>query len=274
MHQAERGPREFEYNEGDFARAAALFKRYTGMATLERKRDLVYSRLIRRVRLTGSGTFRVYLKKVSQDEREAEQFVNALTTNLTYFFREKHHFPILADHAACATGHRYRVWSAASSTGEEPYSIAITLARLRIGAEIVATDLDTNVLKTAREGMYSEAHGASLTPDVLQAYFLRGKGLNEGRIRVTEALRKSIAFEQLNLLRPDWCVRGKFDAIFLRNVMIYFDRPSQLAVLARLAEHLHDEGLLFTGHAESLFYASQLFRPVGPTVYKKVRRSE
>ena len=269
-----RGLREFGYGKTEFAQACALFERFTGMTMIKRKRDLVYGRLIRRLRATGETSFETYLARVERDKGEAEHFVNSLTTNLTSFFREAHHFPILAEHATRKrSGRRYRVWCAAASTGEEPYSIAMTLAQahglLPSPAEVIATDIDTNVLSSAREGTYSEERVASLDGSALRDFFLRGKGKHVGKVRVIEALRKSIVFRQQNLLGGRWSVNGPFDAIFLRNVMIYFDRDSQVKTLEKIHSHLADDGLLFTGHAESLFYASHLFKAVNANVYRK-----
>lgn len=265
--------REFDFTEADFAQAQDLLHKLTGMTMGARKGDLVYSRLVRRIRSTGAGSFPGYLQLVRSDGAESEHFVNALTTNLTSFFREPHHFPILGGHALRSKPQGgYRVWCAAASTGEEPYTIAIALANAygtsSPPVRITATDLDTNVLATARNGIYDEARITSLDRSLLATHFLRGKNGKSGQVRVSAALRERIEFKQLNLLGATWPLAGPFDAIFLRNVLIYFDRPAQLKTLRRLAGHLAPGGLLFTGHSESLFYASDIFRPVGPTVYE------
>jgi chemotaxis protein methyltransferase CheR len=271
--------REFPFAESDFAQACSLFEQLTGMTMVRRKVDLVYGRLIRRLRARSVHSFASYFEIVRRDPLESEQFVNALTTNLTSFFREPQHFPILRDHALKVKPKgELRVWCAAASTGEEPYSIAITLAETYGSApppaQIVATDLDTNVLRAAREGIYDGERIAKLDPTMLKKYFLRGKGPNRGRACVAAEIRDSVSFAPLNLLSNDWSVKSPFDAIFLRNVLIYFNRTEQLKVISRVAGYLVDDGLLFTGHSESLFYASHLFRAIGPTVYRKVKRAE
>jgi chemotaxis protein methyltransferase CheR len=268
----EDGLREVSFTREDFAQTVGLLQQLTGMVIRERKRDLVYGRIMRRLRATGTASFSEYLDRVRSDEVEAEQFVNALTTNLTSFFREAHHFPVLADHALRAKPNgNLHVWCAASSTGEEPYSIAITLAQaygtVPPPATILATDLDTNVLHTAREGVYDVERVKNVPPDVLKAFFLKGKGENAGRVRVSRAVRESVVFERMNLLGTQFPPKRRFDAIFLRNVLIYFKREDQREVLQRIAATLADDGILITGHSESLFYAGDLFKTVGSTVY-------
>jgi chemotaxis protein methyltransferase CheR len=201
-----------------------------------------------------------------------EAFINALTTNMTSFFREPHHFPILAERLAQLPKNRpASIWTCASSTGEEPYSIAMTAADAQKNtapACILATDIDTNVLATGRLGVYPIDQVQKLPPDVVKRYFLRGVGKNLGHARVREELRRQVTFKQLNLLDDTWPMRSRFDIIFCRNVMIYFDKVTQHSILKKLAACLQPDGLLFVGHSESFHSASNLFTICGNTVYK------
>lgn len=270
--------REFDYGPADFERVRRLIHVRAGIALAESKEAMVYSRLSRRLRSCGIGRFRDYLDALEGDaaQPEWEQFVNALTTNLTAFFREPHHFPVLMRHLRGLRRQRaLRVWSCAASTGEEPYSIAMAAAQ-EWGSpspplEILATDLDTRVLATAEAGVYDQERVERLPPEQLQRHFLRGTGANAGRVRVRPELRALLAFRPLNLLAPDWPALAPFDAIFCRNVMIYFDKPTQYQVLRKLARLLEPDGLLFVGHSESLLFASDLFRLRAQTVYERVK---
>jgi chemotaxis protein methyltransferase CheR len=190
---------------------------------------------------------------------------------LTSFFREAHHFPILADYVKTLK-EPVSIWCSASSTGEEPYSIAMTLCEvfgtLTPPAQIIATDIDTNVLATAQHGVYTNDKLDKLSPERAKRFFLRGKGEQEGMIRVRNELRQLITFKQLNLLAPEWPVKGPFDVIFCRNVMIYFDKATQGKILSRFAPLMKPEGLLFAGHSENFLYVSDLFKLRGKTVYE------
>ncbi len=206
---------------------------------------------------------------------EWEAFINALTTNLTAFFREAHHFPILAEHMRKMKG-LLTVWCSASSTGEEPYSIAMTLCEafgtLSPPVTIVATDIDTNVLETAANGVYAIDRLDKMPKDRAKRFFLKGKGERAGLVRVRPELRQLVSFKQLNLLGNDWPIAGPFDAIFCRNVMIYFDKPTQGKILSRFAPLMKPQGLLFAGHSENFLYASDAFRLRGKTVYELNQR--
>jgi chemotaxis protein methyltransferase CheR len=234
----------------------------------------VYSRLSRRLRITGLTTFGEYLRLLESDnEEEWEAFTNSLTTNLTAFFREPHHFPLLADHLRARKGKGpINLWCSASSTGEEPYSMAITAAEtfgtLTPPVTIIATDLDTHVLEKAKAGIYLEERISKMDPDLVKKYFQRGTGKQEGYVRVRQELRNLITFRQVNLLAKDWPVRGPLDAIFCRNVMIYFDKPTQLDILKKFVPQLRSDGLLFAGHSESFHHAEDYFRLRGKTVYE------
>ena len=267
--------KEFEFTARDFERVRGLIYKRAGIALAESKQEMVYSRLARRLRATGITSFGRYLDDLEQgkSDTEWEAFTNALTTNLTSFFREAHHFPLLAEHVAKLRGQgQIEVWCAASSTGEEPYSIAITLCEvfgtLTPPAHIIATDIDTNVLNTASNGTYPLDRVEKMPIERAKKFFLRGRGANDGMVRVRPELRKMITFKQLNLLSDSWPVTGPFDAIFCRNVMIYFDKPTQGKILSRFAPLMKPEALLFAGHSENFLYVTDAFKLRGKTVYE------
>lgn len=265
--------REFSFSAGDFERVRKLIYQHAGISLSAVKQDMVYSRLARRLRATGKQSFAEYLDALEKNGGdEWERFVNSLTTNLTSFFREPHHFPIFAEHLRkLGTKRPIRVWCSAASTGEEPYSIAITVAET-FGATvdhvaIVASDLDTNVLATAQKGVYPIERVEKLSPDRLRKFFLRGTGAQEGYVSVRPELKKLIEFRRINLLDPSYSVKGPLDIIFCRNVMIYFDKPTQYKILSRFAPMMQRDGLMFAGHSESFLHASDLFKSLGKTVY-------
>lgn len=267
--------RHFEFSKADFDRVRAMIHRKAGIALGAHKREMVYSRLSRRLRARGMPGFDLYLRELESNESapEWEMFINALTTNLTAFFREQHHFPILADYVT-KLNRPVRVWCNAASTGEEPYSIAITLIDAlgsRIGdSSVLATDIDTNVLKRARAGIYPVERVEKVPEDVLRRHFLRGRGKNEGLVRVRPQVMARVQYDQLNLLDKDWRLREPFDVIFCRNVMIYFDKPTQAKVLEQMATLVKPGGLLFAGHSENFTYVTRAFRLIGQTVYERV----
>ncbi|TFW29309.1 CheR family methyltransferase [Massilia horti] len=269
--------KEFEFTRSDFERVRSLIHKRAGISLADSKQEMVYSRLARRLRATGIAAFTSYLDSLEaghmQDEWEA--FTNALTTNLTSFFREAHHFPLLADHALAVRqreGGQLSIWCSASSTGEEPYSIAMTMCEafgtLTPPVQIFATDIDTNVLATASEGVYPIERVDKLEPERLKRFFLRGKGANQGMVRVRQELRQLVTFRQLNLLEDGWQIKGPFDAIFCRNVMIYFDKPTQRKILSRFVPLMKPHALLFAGHSENFLYVSDALRLRGKTVYQ------
>lgn len=272
------GQKEFEFTAHDFERVRALIYRRAGIALADSKQEMVYSRLARRLRSIGMMSFAAYLDALEQnrDAEEWEAFTNALTTNLTSFFREEHHFPLLADHVRRLPD-PVTVWCSASSTGEEPYSIAMTLCEafntLTPPATIIATDIDTNVLATAERGVYRIDQLNRLSESRLKKFFLKGKGSQEGLARVRPELRKLVSFRQLNLLDSNWPISGQFDAIFCRNVMIYFDKPTQGKILARFVPLMKPDALLFAGHSENFLYVSDAFRLRGKTVYHLAERA-
>lgn len=258
------GNQEFHYTREDFQQVRERLYRLTGISLAESKAQLVYSRLSRRLRLLRLGSFAEYFTHLDREPGEQQLFVNALTTNLTAFFRERHHFPLLADLARRQLQrHRpLRIWSAAASTGEEPYSIAITLVEA-LGSfdppvKIVASDIDTGVLDCARQGVYPLERLEQMPAPLKKRFFLRGTGPNAGKARVVEELRQLVEFRQINLLEADWSIAGELDAIFCRNVMIYFDKPTQTRLLERMVALLRPEGLFFAGHSENFVHASHL----------------
>ena len=271
--------REFEFTARDFERVARMIYEHAGISLSASKQEMVYSRLARRLRARGLQRFDEYLALLAAgDEAEWEAFTNSLTTNLTAFFREPHHFPILADHLlAQAPGRRIELWCCASSTGEEPYSMAMTaieaFGMYTPPVHIVATDLDTQVLAKARQGVYPLDRVERLPQQQLRQFFLRGRGTQAGYARVRPELQQLVTFSPLNLLDRAWPVRGPFDAIFCRNVMIYFDKKTQRGILERFVPLLREDGLLFAGHSESFQHAAELFRPRGKTVYELAHRA-
>ena len=267
--------REFDFSDRDFKRVCDLIYQRVGIALAPAKRDMVYGRLSRRLRALGLHSFRDYLDRLeAEGGDEWQAFTNALTTNLTAFFREPHHFEHLRGDLKARAGHGpLKLWSCAASTGEEPYSMAITACEafgtLTPPVRILATDVDTAVLATAAAGVYPLERIAGLDEATRKKYFQRGTGPNEGKCRVLPALRQMIDFQQLNLLAPRYDVDGPFVGLFCRNVMIYFDKPTQRAILSRLTPHLSADGLLYTGHSENYLHAADIIQPCGRTLYRR-----
>jgi len=232
-----------------------------------------YSRLARRLRATGIASFAKYLDDLEAGllGEEWEAFTNALTTNLTSFFREAHHFPLLADHIK-GKRETLNIWCSAASTGEEPYSIAMTVCEafntLTPNCHIIATDIDTNVLAHAANGVYTMDRLDKMSPERSRRFFLKGKGEREGQARVRQELRNMITFKPLNLLADSWPVSGQFDVIFCRNVMIYFDKDTQRKILSRFVPLMKPDALLFAGHSENFLYVSDALKLRGKTVYE------
>lgn len=269
--------REFAFTARDFEQIRGLIYQHAGISLSDGKVDMVYSRIARRLRANGLTSFQGYLDFLDANPEEWQDFTNSLTTNLTSFFREEHHFPVLAERALEAKGKGQSpvtLWSSACSTGEEPYSMAMTLVDAfgtwTPPVKILATDLDTNVLKQAYKGIYPIERVEKLSAETRKRFFQRGKGDKAGMVRVRPEIRALVSFHPLNLLDGQWPMRGRFDAIFCRNVLIYFDKPTQYKLLARFHPLLREEGLLFVGHSESLTHAADLFRLRGKTVYAPV----
>jgi chemotaxis protein methyltransferase CheR len=269
--------REFAFSAADFERVRKLIYQHAGISLSPIKQDMVYSRLARRLRATGMKSFGEYLDGLERGNNpEWERFVNSLTTNLTSFFREPHHFPLFAEHLRkIGTRRPIRVWCCASSTGEEPYSLAMTVLETfgnnASHVSILASDLDTNVLATAQQGVYPLDRVEKMDPERLRKFFLKGTGAHEGMVSVRPELRRMIDFQRINLLDPNWPVRAPLDVIFCRNVMIYFDKPTQHKILSRFAPLMQSDGLLFAGHSESFLHAADIFRSLGKTVYALAR---
>lgn len=264
---------QFPFTSEDFNRIRNLIHRVAGISLSPAKKGLVYSRLARRLRVRRLQSFSEYLQLLeSDDQPEREAFINALTTNMTSFFREAHHFPILSAHlGSLAPKQQVSIWTCASSSGEEPYSIAMTVVEhynsFAAPVKILATDIDTKVLERARAGVYPLDQLQKLSPNQLKRFFLRGEGENAGFAKVKPELQAMITFKSLNLLHEKWAINEKFDAIFCRNVMIYFDKKTQYTVLKNLSGYLRPNGLFFAGHSESFHHAVDLFRTCGKTVY-------
>ena len=266
--------REFVWTNADFDRVQALIYQRAGISLHDGKHAMVYSRLSRRLRDTGHQSFKDYLAWLeTYDGPEWQEFVNALTTNLTSFFREQHHFEIFSSHLTSKpAGTAWRVWCNAASTGEEPYSIAMTaIEALGPNAKfaLTASDIDSKVLASAAQGIYRLDALKGISPERMQRCFLRGKGANEGMARVKPELQRVIQFISVNLIRDDWPFREPFDVVFCRNVMIYFDAPTQRKVLERIHRVMAPGGLLFVGHAENFSESRDLFVLRGKTVYER-----
>ncbi|VAX03918.1 Chemotaxis protein methyltransferase CheR [hydrothermal vent metagenome] len=273
------GEREFVFTDGDFEFIRQLVAEKTGIVLNDAKRNLVYSRLSRRLRQLGQEHFSDYCNLLKAgDDGELVNFTNAITTNLTSFFRENHHFDYLRDTLLPElmqdkADRRLRCWSAGCSTGEEPYSIAMvlreTLPEKGWDVRLLATDLDSDVVAKAQCGIYTQERVNGISPKRLRRWFLRGKADNDGMVQVRPPLRELIAFRQLNLMQ-EWPISGPLDFIFCRNVVIYFDKPTQKVLFDRYAELLPVGGHLFIGHSESLFKVSDRFKLIGKTIYRKV----
>lgn len=273
--------REFVFTDSDFYTIRDMVKDHSGIVLSEAKRNMVYSRLARRLRQLNLVDFKSYIERLaSSPEEEMVNFINAITTNLTAFFRENHHFEYLSDTILPILtknnpNRRIRIWSAGCSTGEEPYSIAITLHKHvpRIDTwdiKILATDLDTNVLSRAQSGVYEDDRIAGVDNAIKDKYFQSGGAANPGKVRVIQEARSLITFKQLNLMNS-WPMKGPFDVIFCRNVVIYFDKPTQKILFERYADLMVHDGHLFIGHSESLFKVTERFKLIGNTIYQRQR---
>lgn len=270
--------REFGFQSADFEKVRDLIHKRAGIRLSDSKKQLVYSRLSRRIRALGLKDFRSYLDHLAGEDQEMEPFINALTTNLTSFFRERHHFDYLATRATTLKprDRPLHVWCAAASTGEEAYSLAITLVTAfgsdRPPVFIVASDIDSQVLRIAQAGIYQAERIANLSRETKKHFFLRGRGSNAGKVRVQPFLREMVTFRQGNLLDTTWPIEAPLDIIFCRNVMIYFDKTTQRQILARMVPLLREGGLYFAGHSESFVHASDLVELIGRSVYRPAGR--
>jgi chemotaxis protein methyltransferase CheR len=275
--------REFAFSDSDFAFIRQMVEQHAAIKLPDSKRQMVYGRLVRRLRELRLGSFAEYVALLRDDPGGPEfvNLINAVTTNLTSFFRERHHFDVLEEKVLPelqqrnASNRRIRVWSAGCSTGEEPYSIAITLRGSSLlsqgwDARILATDIDTKVLATAESGVYGIDRIRDLPEDLKRRGFLRGRGEASQRVRVRPEMQELITFRQLNLMEP-WPMRHRFDVIFCRNVVIYFDKPTQARLFDRFADQLNEGGYVFLGHSETMHNLTTRFRLLGQTVYQKVQ---
>lgn len=270
--------REYELSAEEFARIRALVREHTGMALADSKRELVYSRLVRRLRQLRLASFADYIAVLEQGDRaEIEEFTNSVTTNLTAFYRESHHFDFLREvalpeiAARNAASRRLRIWSSACSTGEEPYTLAITLQEsmsLFRGWDnrILATDLDSNVLGQGIAGEYRLDRFEKVSAERRRQWFHESR---PGYLAAGDELKSLITFRQLNLMHR-WPFKGPFDIIFCRNVVIYFDKPTQRALFERIATYQRPGDYLCIGHSESLFKVSDQYELVGKTIYRRV----
>ena len=267
-------------SDKDFNFIRSLVGQRTGIVLSDLKRDMVYGRLVRRLRQLGLSSFTDYCNVLKNgNEHELNQLTNAITTNLTSFFREPHHFEFLSDTLLPELirhkrDRKLRIWSAGCSSGEEPYSIAMTIKEIVTDSHnwdirILATDIDSNMIVTASSGIYSEDRINGIGQSRLKRWFYRGKGSNEGLVKASNELKELISFKQLNLIH-EWPMKGPFDFIFCRNVVIYFSKETQKVLFNRFANLLDENAHLFIGHSESLYKVCDQFKLFGKTIYQKV----
>jgi chemotaxis protein methyltransferase CheR len=260
-----------DLSEDDYRRVQTMLKQHTGIDLADGKRSLAYSRLIRRLKELGAGSFAEYLDLAERRDDERTKFISALTTNVTDFFREPYHFEALTQLLPELTKGRegLSVWSSACSTGEEPWSIAMTIAQAQpsVPWKVLATDIDEQVLASAKEGAYTTERATSVSGQLLERYFQRDRTFQN--VRVRSELRQHLYFGQLNLLEP-WPMKGLFDVIFCRNVLIYFDGETRTRVVGRLANQLRVGGVLMLGHSEALLGALPTLEPCGKTTFRRV----
>jgi chemotaxis protein methyltransferase CheR len=269
---------EFVLSPADFDRIRQLIYQRAGISLHAGKQAMVYSRLSRRLRDTRHASFSDYLSWLERTvgpeaDAEWQEFVNCLTTNLTAFFREEHHFHALVEDLRARAARPIRIWCNAASTGEEPYSLAMTVVETLGPAaqvKLVCSDIDTKVLATAQRGVYA-AQARGLSAERMKRHFMRGTGNNSGHIRVKPELARMIDFRGFNLMSPSWASLGEpFDLVFCRNVMIYFDNPTQRRVLEHMHAAMKPGGLLYVGHSENFTESRDLFRLRGKTIYERV----
>jgi len=275
--------KEFLFTEKDFQFLTQLVHEKTGISLNAEKRELVYGRLAKRLRELGLKSFDPYCELLKRDdEHEVVQFINAITTNVTHFFREIHHFeflestllPAIIKEKSTSYQPKLRIWSAGCSSGNEPYSIAMVLRECmtnltRWDAKILATDLDSNILEVAKNGIYPAASLTTVSERRKKRWFKNGSGANEGIVKISQDIKDLVSYKQLNLMDP-WPMAGLFDFIFCRNVAIYFDNETREKIIDRFADRLTDNGYLFVGHSETLFGVTSRFECVGKTIYRKV----
>lgn len=271
----------FDFTDQHFKRLRDLVYELTGISMSDHKKDLLYGRLTRRLRVLKINNFDDYYNVLKNNPGdELQNFINAVTTNLTSFFREKHHFECLRDIVIPEklkdnSLRGMRIWSAGCSTGEEPYSIAMLLRESipnvdSMDIKILASDLDTNVVQTASLGVYDSKRIEGMSPERVKKWFQKGTGDNQGMVRVRKELRDMITFEQVNLMQ-EWPKKEKFDVVFCRNVVIYFDKPTQKVLFNRFADVIKPDQHLFIGHSETLHKLTDRFQLIGKTVYRRIQ---
>lgn len=269
---------------GDFRRLATFIHGYSGIKMPEAKRTMVEGRLRRRLRALGLRSLDDYCRYVFEAgglDQETVHLINAVSTNKTDFFREPDHFVYLAERAvpkllaerSISRQTPLKLWSAACSTGAEPYTLAMVAAELGkaysgLRTSILATDISTDVLETAHAGVYPDTLVDPVPVDLRRSYLMRGRGDSADKVRIVPELRAMVAFGRLNLMEQPYPVETGFHAIFCRNVLIYFDKPTQKRVLSALCAHLHPEGYLFVGHSETVAGLGLPLVPVGTTIFQ------
>ncbi len=273
--------KEFAFTDNNFNHIRNIVTEHSGIVLSDAKRDMVYSRLVRRLRALRIKNFDAYCAMLEDhNHEEFTHFINAITTNLTSFFRENHHFEMLANEILPDIMQRnqqskkIRIWSAGCSTGMEPYSIAMVLKELITPQQgwdikILATDLDTNVIETAAQGIYQANRVTGVSDARMARWFMQGRGANVDKLKVSKELRQMITFKAMNLLQP-FPFKGPIDIIFCRNVVIYFDKDTQRQLFDRFA-NVHVQGsYLFIGHSETLYNVTDRYQLIRNTVYKKI----
>lgn len=273
--------REFQFTESMFEQIRELVKHHTGIVLSDGKQDMVYGRLTRRLRALDLSEFDSYLTLIKrEDEQELTHLVNAITTNLTSFFREEHHFEYLKNTVfpslleKNAATQKIRIWSAGCSTGEEPYSIAMVVREFfedydGWDVKVVATDLDSNVIDKGKAGVYDIGRVDGLSLEYKKRWMKRGKGDQSNLVKMKSELQNLITFKQLNLLHG-WPIKGPIDIIFCRNVVIYFDKETQRNLFDRYADVLSSDGHIFIGHSENMFNVCDRFESLGNTIYQRI----
>lgn len=273
-------PKEIEMTPVDVTRVCSMIYAKSGIVLNSSKDEMIYGRLSKRIREKGLVSFKPYLDQLENNPSSDEwaRFINALTTNLTAFYREPHHFPILGEHVK-KLNRPVRIWCAAASTGEEPYTLAMTLAENMTEFNfkqslVYCSDIDTDALNKAKQGIYRYDQVSGFPQQRLKDFFLKGSGDNSGFVKVTSSLKSILRFEQINLNSNSWGISGPFDAIFCRNIMIYFDIKSQRDILDKFSRLIANDGLLITGHSETFDGLDSDFKLLGKTVYTLANKNK
>lgn len=264
--------REFIFTDENFTQVRQLMFKFSGVNISEAKRNMVYSRLSKRLRDLSLQDFSHYLKQVKQSSREQAHFVNALTTNLTAFFREQHHFSAVEQYLQ-KHNRSINIWSAGCSSGEEPYSLAITAIKARNSfspkVRILASDINSEVLRFAKKGVYNLEDVDKLPSTIKQSFFFKGKKKQIGKAKIIPDVKGIVAFKNINLFSAEWQLPGMFDIIFCRNVLIYFKPKEKERIIRQMLTHLKTGGLLVVGHSENYSHLTQELISVGQTIYQK-----